>query len=216
MSDKRLIIMVSSSVRGFEVPLDLIFTLLTTYGYEVWMSYKGTIPVFSNLSAVENCLAAVEKCDLFLGLITPNYGSNVTDDELSITHREMKKAIELNRPRWLLVHDHVVFARSLLIDLSYRSPESRIRLNLKLQKENNQSLTDLRVINMYEDAILHQIDPQDRRGDWVQEFSSDEDVKLFVSSQFFRYLDIETFIQENFSDHSNVSKIIQAKRGDRS
>lgn len=106
--------MISSTVYGIEELFDRIYILLTTFGYEVWMSHKGTMPVFSNCSAFENCLRAVEKCDLFLGLITPYYGSGKDDDGFSISHKELRKAIELKKPRWLLAHDHVVFARSLL------------------------------------------------------------------------------------------------------
>jgi hypothetical protein len=69
--NEKLVIMVSSTVYGIEELLDRIYTLLTVFGYEVWMSHKGTLPVFSNRSAFDNCLTAVEKCDLFLGLITP-------------------------------------------------------------------------------------------------------------------------------------------------
>lgn len=39
-------VMVSSSVYGIEELLDRIYTLLTSFGYEVWMSHKGTVPYF--------------------------------------------------------------------------------------------------------------------------------------------------------------------------
>jgi hypothetical protein len=55
------------------------------------MSHKGTPPVSSNLSNIENCRVAVEKCDLFLGIITPKYGTLICEDGLSITHHEMKR-----------------------------------------------------------------------------------------------------------------------------
>ncbi len=40
--------MVSSTVYGIEELLDRIYTLLTDYGYDVWMSHKGTLPVRSD------------------------------------------------------------------------------------------------------------------------------------------------------------------------
>jgi hypothetical protein len=73
--NKKLIIMVSSTVYGIEELLDRIYTLLADYGYEVWISHKGTLPVRSDRTAFENCLEAVEQCDLFLGIITTSYGS---------------------------------------------------------------------------------------------------------------------------------------------
>ena len=116
---KKLTIMVSSTVYGIEELLDRIYTLLTPQ-YEVWMSHKGTMPIFSKRSAFENCIKGVEHCDLFLGIITPYYGSGKDGDNISICHQELRKALKLNKPRWLLAHDHVVFARSLLDNLKYK------------------------------------------------------------------------------------------------
>ena len=172
MKPRKLTVMVSSTVYGIEELLEQIFMLLTTSGYEVWMSHKGTVPVFSNRSAFDNCIAAVKKCDLFFGLITPHYGSGVDKDDvnsLSITHQELKKAIELDKPRWLLAHDNVVFARRLLIDLGFKEKQGRSKLRLKAHAT---SIGDLRVIDMYEDAILSQIPLLDRQGNWVQPFGT--------------------------------------------
>ena len=55
----KLTILVSSTVYGVEELLYRVYTLLTSYGYEVWMSHKGTILLRSDRTAFENCLAAV-------------------------------------------------------------------------------------------------------------------------------------------------------------
>ena len=209
LDGKKLIVMVSSTVYGYEELLDRIYTLLTAFGYEVWMSHKGTMPVFSNISAFENCLAAVEKCDLFFGLITPHYGSGKDEAGLSITHKEIRKAIELNKPRWLLAHDHVVFAKSLLDNIIYEGGTGRKRLSLK----QNQLMDDLRVIDMYEEAILSQKPIRDRQGDWVQKFSKDDDAALFATAQFSRYQEVEAFLQENFSDKDRIIRTLQDNGG---
>jgi hypothetical protein len=195
----KLKILVSSTVYGIEELLDRVYVLLTAAGYEVWMSHKGTVPVFSNRTAFENCLAAVEKCDLLLGIITPNYGSgqNPTDpDEPSITHQEIQKAIDLQKPRWLLAHDHVVFARLLLNNLGFKGRDGR--KSLKIRK--TPILDDLRVLDLYEDAIIDipEMSLDERDGNWVQTFRSTEDGSLFAVAQFFRYQEVEQFIKENF------------------
>jgi hypothetical protein len=205
---KKLTIMVCSTVYGIEELLDRIYTLLTGFGYEVWMSHKGTVPVFSNQHAFKNCLDAVEKCDLFLGLITPHYGSGQdkdSEDGLSITHQELQKAIELKRPRWLLAHDHVVFAWSLLKNLGYKDKESRKQLKL----HKTAILDDLRILDVYEESIINEAPLAEREGNWVQKFRTDEDGSLFVSAQFFRYQEVEQFIKENFESGSPVPQ----KRG---
>ena len=194
---KKTIIMVSSTVYGIEELLDRIYTLLTAFGYEVWMSHKGTIPVLSNRTAFENCLAATEKCDLFLGLITTNYGSGVDKEKnagLSITHLEIQKAIELKKPRWLLAHEQVVFAWSLLKNLGYADKGKR--QNLKLKK--TAIMDDLRVLDLYEEAIIDGVPLAERRGNWVQKYRSMDDASLFVTAQFSRYQEVEQFISENF------------------
>ncbi len=211
MESRKLTIMVSSTVYGIEELLERIYTLLTAFGYDVWMSHKGTMPVDSKRSAIENCLKAVEDCDLFLGLITPHYGSSGKED-LSFTHQEIKKAIELNKLRWLLAHDHVVFTRQLLRDLGFKT--SKARMSLKLV-EKATSITDLRVIDMYEDAIRNDIDLIERKGNWVQKFESDEDAQVFIVSQFSRYIEAEKFIEENFKDVNQLHSTIK-KRGETS
>jgi hypothetical protein len=195
----KLKILVSSTVYGIEELLDRVYVLLTAAGYEVWMSHKGTVPVFSNRTAFENCLAAVEKCDLSLGIITPNYGSGQNPkapDEPSITHQEIQKAIALQKPRWLLAHDHVVFARLLLNNLGFKGRDGR--KSLKIRK--TPILDDLRVLDLYEDAIIDipEMSLDERDGNWVQTFRSTEDGSLFAVAQFFRYQEVEQFIKENF------------------
>lgn len=202
-------ILVSSTVYGIEELLDRIFTLLTGYGYEVWMSHKGTVPVRSDRTAFENCLVAVEKCDLFLGIITPHYGSGQdpgTPDGRSITHLEMCRAIELKKPRWILAHDHVVFARSLLKNLGFDGQAGRLPLKTKFRK--SATLGDLRVLDLYEEATLDAGNAPlaDRTGNWVQKYRSLDDGALFIGAQFFRYQEVEAFIKENFAGGSPLPK----------
>lgn len=205
----RLTLMVSSTVYGIEELLEKIYATLTAFGYEVWMSHKGTLPVSSTRTAFDNCLHGVAQCDLFLSLITPHYGSGVAGQgEFSITHQELLKAIELNKPRWILAHDHVVFARSLLINLGYDSAAKRAALKLN----KNRVIDDLRVVDMYEAAIRHDVQMPDRKGNWVQKYVSQEDALLYASSQFFRYQEAEAFVTEHLRDPQAVANML-ADRG---
>ncbi|MFA6505431.1 MAG: DUF4062 domain-containing protein [Treponemataceae bacterium] len=206
--EKKPIMMVSSSVYGIEELLERLFALLTAMGYQVWMSHKGTTPVDSQLSAFGNCLRAVNDCDLFFGIITPNYGSGQEEGGISITHREQRRAIEMNKPRWFLSHDHVVFARTLLRNLGYDTSEKRTALSLR----NKAAIDDLRVIDMYEEAVLSDIPLKDRQGNWVQKFETDADALLFAVSQFSRFQEAETFVKENLFDTVAVLKKTSERR----
>lgn len=208
--NKNLTLFVSSTVYDNEKLLNQLYPILNTWGYEVWMSHKGTVPINPGETAFQSCLRGVEQCDLFLGIITPSYGSGLDKDtgEPSIFHQEIRRAIKLDKPRWLLAHDHVVFARRLLIDLEYDTTDKRKTLQLK---KGAKSITDLRIIDMYEDAIRHD-EPElsKRTGNWVHEFYSDNDVLLFVEKQLSRFDEIERFINEDIakpkSARTNSSK----------
>jgi hypothetical protein len=161
-------------------------------------------------------MTAVANCDLFVSIITPRYGSGVVDDQLSITHQELLKAIELNKPRWILAHDHVVFARTLLRKLGAKTQKQREDLLAKLGFNDADSLKklrkseelvfdDFRVIDMYEAAIRHDLKTyQDRKGNWVQKYAEVDDVKLFATAQFLRYREVERFLNEQFADKKEV------------
>jgi hypothetical protein len=201
----KLKILVSSTVYGIEELLDRVYTLLTGFGYEVWMSHAGTVQTFSDRTAFKNCLDAVEKCDLFLGIITPQYGSGQNKDlpdEPSITHREIQRAIALKKPRWILAHDHVVFAWSFLKNLGFAGKEQRKKLKLR----KSAILDDLRVLDVYEEAIVDGIPLAERDGNWVQKFRSTEDGSRFVAAQFFRYQEVEQFVKENFEKHPPLAE----------
>ena len=152
---------------------------------------------------------AVEQCDLFLSLITTHYGSGKEGAAaLSITHQELLRAIELNKPRWILAHDQVVFARTLLTNLGYGNAKGRADLTLK----RNQVIDDLRVIDMYEAAIRHDVQLADRKGNWVQKFVSPDDAQLYATAQFYRYQEVERFLEEHLNDPAVVGRRIAQEK----
>lgn len=193
---RRPIVMVSSTVYGIEDFLGMTYVLLDNMGYDVWMSHKGTMPVDPTLSNFDNCVRCVRDCDLFLGIITSQYGSGVSrkPGDISITHREIREAINQKKSRWILAHDHVVFARSFLNKLRLDGEPARKRLTL----DDNLVLGDLRCIELYEEVIQTQTPLPDRTGNWAQTFKSSDDGQLFVLAQFGRYLEAHTFLKDNF------------------
>lgn len=183
-----LTIMVSSTVHDIPYLLDQVEAALSSFGYKPWMSAKGTIPVNPDLNNFDNCLRAVDSCDLFFGIITPAYGTGKEErGGQSITHRELLEAIRLDKPRWFVCHEKVMTARSLLNDLLYggvslHGAEGRKMLSLK---PNPAILKDLKTIDMLEAATRDDVPVvADRRGNWVQPYTNDRDVLAFISTQF--------------------------------
>ena len=188
--DRKPIIMVSSTVDGIEDLLEQIFAILSAE-FTVWMSYKGTVPVNSKKSNFENCLDAVQRCDLFLGIITTSYGSGKDGTKPSITHQEIRAALKRDIPRWFLAHRDVELVYDLIRNLGHKVPGSIPELNermKKLRKSGRHPLIgDYRVLEMYAEVIQAKKRLSERRGNWAQPFATAADGRVFVVSQFLRY-----------------------------
>lgn len=184
-------VMVASTIFGYEDQLEQICATLQGYKYEVWNSHMKTIPVHPGLSNTENCLRAVESCDVFFGIIRPRYGA-VPGGEFSITHQEMLRAIELKRPRWFIAHRDISIARQLLKQYMYVENGD---LNPTFSFSRTEVFDDIRLINLYNATILNDVAPEDRVGHWVDEF--------------FRVGDILNVIKTQFSDHKRVREIVE-------
>lgn len=117
--EEKITVMVSSSVNGFEDQLNGIEAMLNSWGYEVWMSKSGTIKVNPHLHNFDNCLKAVEECDLFLGIIRLDCGTGREADGC-VTFEEFKKARELNKPCWFIVDSRLKHYRDLMKVLELR------------------------------------------------------------------------------------------------
>jgi len=161
--------------------LDQIFAVLRGYGYRVWMSHKGTIPLDPSKTAFENCLAAVEAADATFGIINGRYGSGRKGAELSITHQEMLRAIELEKPRFFAVHRDVIIARQLL--RQFRQDRKGIPRPHTYFKPTS-ILEDIRILDLYDSATRAGVALSERKGNWVQQYIDDAALLLFIESQF--------------------------------
>lgn len=118
----------------------------------------------------------MEECDLFLGIIRPYYGTGNIGD-LNITFEEIKKAVELKKPYWFLVHRDVVFGRNFLKKIVLASGDT---VTLKDNK-----LFDLRCIDVYEYVIKNHVqDLALRNGNWAQEFYRLDEMMVYITAQF--------------------------------
>ena len=189
----KLKLMVASTVYHFEDQICQICAILQGFGYEVWNSHLGTVPQHPGKSNKDICIEAARQCDIFLGIVRPFYGSGKIG-EWSITHEEFRAAFSLPKPRWAMVHRDVTFARQLLRPYMYTRKGERTKFRLK----KNPVLDDLRVIDLYHDAILNDLPPADRKGHWVQEY--------------FRMPEILTYLDSQFGDADRVRRICEDMR----
>ena len=193
--DRKIKIMVGSTVYGIEDDLSQIVGLLRSMGYEVLNSHGGTIKVNPALSNLENCLNAVNECDLFLGFIRPYYGTG-NIGERNITFEEIKRAIELKKPYWFMVHRDVVFARKLFKKLRVINDFDNSRIPSFVKKVirkvigdskiilDKNTFFDDRCIAVYDYVIKNSTEITQRTGNWVQEFYRIDDMLTYINTQF--------------------------------
>ena len=183
-------VFVASTVYNFQFELNTIYNYLDNLGYDVYMSHKGTILLDSRESNLKNCTNGVEECDVFVGFIRPDYGSGVLDEGCkSILHLEFETAYKRDIPRFVLADHRVVFTRALFKGSFFIEDKTSQKIDFdKISFENNKVL-DTRTIRMYNMAIKDKDKPASKRkGNWVQEYVSHDDILLHLESQF-RYPD---------------------------
>lgn len=180
MPDAPLKIMVASTVYGFQDQIEQICATLSGYGYEVWNSHIRTIPLNPGMSNPQNCLEAVQNCDVFFGIIRPRYGA-VVEGDISITHQEIRRAIELRKPRWFIAHRDITVARQLLKQYMFDQDGN---LNPDFAYRRTDIMDDIRVIDLYNEAIMNKVPPEDRVEHWVDEFYRVGDILRCLETQF--------------------------------
>jgi hypothetical protein len=182
-ADGKIEIMVASSVYGYEDQINQVCGLLEQLDYHPISSHYKTMPTDPSKSNLENCLEAVENCDAFFGIIRPYYGSGIIGDT-SITHEEMKKAIEIKKPRWFVAHRDIRVARTLLKQYRFNEDDTP---NAAFTYRSTKLMDDIRLIDMYEDTIQNNIPPEERVGHWTDEYFDFNDIKKVIKTQFGNY-----------------------------
>lgn len=66
----------------------------------------------------------------------------------------------------------------------------------------NGILDNLRLIEMYEDATMDRQPLRERSGNWVHKFNRPDQSDRFLVFQFYRYQEVQAYIEEHFRDGS--------------
>jgi len=179
-------VFVASTVYNFEFQLQKIYELIDGFGYDVCMSHKGTIPLDSTKSNLENCTYGVDECDVFLGFIRPDYGSGVLEKGgKSIVHFEFETAYKRNIPRFILADYRVVFTRALFKESFLIEDSTNKHIDFDKISFDSCKVMDSRCIRIYNDSIKDKERPASRRtGNWVQEFIGYDSIEMHIESQF--------------------------------
>ena len=176
----KLKIMVASTIYGFEDQLEQVCGILRGYGYEVWNSHLKTIPIYPDKSNAENCLFAVQSCDVVCGIIREKYGSGVVNG-ISITHQEIRAAIKLKKPHWLIAHRDIRIARELLKQFMF-DEHNQPKPDFIFRRTG--VIDDIRIIELYNDAVKNDLPVAERTGNWVDEYLRIDEILKWLETQF--------------------------------
>jgi hypothetical protein len=176
MAKKRKInIMVASTVYQNRDLLLQICGILNTYGYHVINSEYGTLHPPLGMNNTDACIAAVDECDIFFGIINPMYSTG-------ITHLEFQRAIAIDKPRRFIAHSFVTFSRKLLAQYMYSDAAKTQRNNFEIQPTS--VMDSVKVIDMYNDAVQINLAYEERKFHWVQEFFRPDEALRYIETLF--------------------------------
>lgn len=209
-------IMVSSSVHGFETELELIYAFLSQIGFKVVISKSGTLKANPRLGNFENCLKAVEECDLFLGIIRQNCGTGVSNGE-SITFQEFKHARECDKPCWYIIESKIANSKELLRSLEMREhPNTHSKLfNWIVSRFYDMTIRMRRklprVMDMFRSDRTHTFDEECfRMEDFVNQKWKNRDE---VTNNWMQYCkswgEMERFLRTNFGDRRLIEEVLK-------
>jgi hypothetical protein len=172
---QKIKLMVASTVYQNRDLLLQICGILNTYGYHVINSEFGTLHPPLGMNNTDACLAAVEECDVFFGIINPMYSTG-------ITHQEFQRAIAINKPRRYIAHSFVTFSRKLLAQYMYADAANTQRNDFEIQTTS--VMDSVRVIDMYNDAVQIDLPYEERKHHWVQEFFRPDEAMRHIETLF--------------------------------
>lgn len=217
MNDKQqYVVMISSSVNDFEDQLLQIESVFNSLGYLVVMSMSGTMKVNPRLHNFDNCMKAVEGCDVFFGIIRPDCGTGRSDDEC-VTFQEFKYARELNKPCWYVIDSKIKIYKNLLKSLTLREyPDTKDdSLNAAITSYYDRQIRGRknlpRVLDIFESRDLRQFDPICFK---MEDFVNHKGMpKEEITNNWMQYcnnlLEIARYIKTNFEDQSFIDSIIK-------
>jgi len=188
-------LMLASTVYGFEDQLSKIINDVNKKDFNVLSSFLGSIKVNPKLSNLDNCINAVSEAKIFLGIIRPYYGTGNINDK-NITFEEIRKAIQLNMPRWFYIHRDVVFAAKILesIEVKNNDGSKTITPNELL---SNQYI-DKEAIDLYNYVIKNDEKQLElRNGNWAQEFFVFTEALIYIRSQFLDFNFVKNLFIKN-------------------
>lgn len=209
-------VMISSSVNGYEDQLLRIEAEFKTLGYAVVMSMSGTMKVDPRLHNFDNCMKAVEECDLFFGIIRPDCGTGRVGQE-SVTFQEFKHARECHKPCWYVIDNRIKAYKNLLKNLVLREhPDTKDEeLNQMITKYYDRQIRSRgklpKVLDLFESKDLRQFDPLCFE---MEDFVNHKGMaKEEIVNNWMQYcdheLDIARFIQTNFGAKNFIEVILK-------
>lgn len=135
-------------------------------GYEAVLYEKGHIPYGREDALEQYCYRETEKCDILVSIIGGRYGTQSKDSKHSITHRELKTAIELGKQVYIFIEKAVCYEYKTYLQ------------NKEVKGFKQSSVNDVRVFSFLED--IYSIPT----GNPIELFELSDDIVRFLREQW--------------------------------
>ena len=135
-------------------------------GYEAVLYEKGHIPYGREEALEEYCYKEIEKCDILVSIIGGRYGTQSKDSKHSISHRELKTAIELGKQVYIFIEKAVYYEYETYLQ------------NKEVKGFKPTSVNDVRVFSFLED--IYSIPT----GNPIEPFELSDDIVRFLREQW--------------------------------
>ena len=159
-------VFVSSTYDDLRIVRANLDRFIKEMGYEPVLYEKGHIPYGGADALEQDCYREIEKCDILVSIIGGRYGTQSRDSKHSITHRELKTAIELGKQVYIFVEKAVYYEYGTYLQ------------NKEVKGFKPSSVNDVRVFSFLED--IYSIPT----GNPIEPFELPDDIVKFLREQW--------------------------------
>lgn len=159
-------VFVSSTYYDLRIVRAVLDRFIKEMGYETVLYEQGHIPYGREEALEEYCYKEIEKCDILVSIIGGRYGTQSKDSKHSISHRELKTAIELGKQVYIFIEKAVYYEYETYLQ------------NKEVKGFKPTSVNDVRVFSFLED--IYSIPT----GNPIEPFELSDDIVRFLREQW--------------------------------
>lgn len=159
-------VFVSSTYFDLKVVRADLERFIREVGYEPILFERGDIPYGRKNALEEYCYREITTCDILVAIVGGKYGTQSKDEIHSITQKELKTAVELDKQVYVFV------------ERSVHAEMATYRINKDLKGFKPSSVNDVRIFQLLEEVYALPF------GNPIEPFEISEDIIRYLKTQW--------------------------------